>query len=608
MTFYDLPESLNTDIENYEKLVNNYLSGAIDKNRFKAFRVPMGIYEQRKNDTYMMRIRLPGGNITPRQLANIAEIAGKYTAAPLHITTRQDMQIHSVSAADTVSIYRELQKIGLSTRGGGGNTVRNITGSPDAGYDPDEVFDITPYIQALTSRLIAEPDSWTLPRKFKIAFSGSHRDTGLASVNDLGFIAKMKDGRRGFSVYAAGGMGIKPQIGIKLLDFAGEDQVYNITRAVKNIFDKYGNRKDRHHARLRFLYQDSGDALFREKFSTEYIEVKNKNYAPLLINEIPLQSKNFLEIPLLLGDISMTEAAELASILIPCGERILRTGQNQNIIIYNLPPEKLGQLEQTLQRKGFKTGCKKISDRITACAGASTCRLGLCLSRNLLLSARSSLEQFTDTSGYLDDISIKISGCPNACGQHLIGSIGFFGAAKRHDGKSVPMYHVMIGGNIAEDNSRFGTKIGSIPAKNVPALLSEILQKTADAKKPGENFSSFVSRLGLSVFCDLLKKYETIPDYKQDKSFYFDWLDNREFSISEKLEGECAAGLFDLIDYYIDESKKFIRESLSADTDKRNQLIKNAVASAANSLLITKGLEPKNDQEAVLLFRDHFTG
>ena len=282
MTFYKLPKNLNTQITEYEKLVKGYLQGTVPKTKLKSIRVPFGVYEQRLDETYMMRIRLPGGAITPRQLTAIATIASKYTNRPLHFTTRQDVQIHNLALKHTITLMRELQSIGLCSRGGGGNTIRNILGNYDSGIDRQEVFDVSPYIQALTSQLISEADSWTLPRKLKIAFSSSTLDKGLATINDLGFIAHInKNGEKGFSVYLAGGMGRKSKVGFLLYDFIPDCEVYNIAKTTKNFFDKYGNRKNKHKARLRFVLEKMGKKKFIETFEQEYQKVKEKNILPL---------------------------------------------------------------------------------------------------------------------------------------------------------------------------------------------------------------------------------------------------------------------------------------------------------------------------------------
>ncbi len=216
--FYDIPATLSDEINELEAFVRRYLEGNTDAEVLKVRRVPFGCYEQRENGTYMLRIRCPGGALTPRQLRTIAVLSKTHGRNSIHITTRQEFQIHNLKLMDVVPIVRELLSVGLATRGGGGNTVRNIIVSPDAGISADEVFDPGPYVFALTSRLIAEPNSWTLPRKFKIAFSNSDSDSAYAQFNDLGFIASLKQGEPGFRVYVAGGMGARPEVGHALHD------------------------------------------------------------------------------------------------------------------------------------------------------------------------------------------------------------------------------------------------------------------------------------------------------------------------------------------------------------------------------------------------------
>ena len=260
--FYTIPDSLKTEIDELESKIQQFQNGRLEAAALKVHRVPFGVYEQRKDNTYMVRIRCAGGAMTPAQLRLVAELSQRHGADTLHITTRQELQIHDVELDKVVPIMRQLLPAGLSTRGGGGNTVRNITASVDSGVAADEVFDVSPYAFALTSRLVSEPDSWLLPRKYKIAFSNSSRDTARAAFNDLGFIARTRNGVKGFEVYVAGGMGTKPQAGHRLHEFVADSEVYLIAEAVKRIFNQHGNRKNRHAARLRFLWNRLGEAGF----------------------------------------------------------------------------------------------------------------------------------------------------------------------------------------------------------------------------------------------------------------------------------------------------------------------------------------------------------
>ena len=283
---YKIPPNLDRDIDELESLIAKYHKGEIGAVELKAHRVPFGVYEQRERDTYMVRIRCAAGIVTPSQLEEVALLASQYGTGVVHLTTRQELQIHYIKLDDIVPIIRKLKEAGLASLGGGGNTVRNITAQEDAGIDNTEVFDVTPYAVALTNRLMAEDDSWTLPRKLKIAFSGSGQDKGYATIADVGFIAVVKGGKKGFKVYAAGGMGTISQVGKLLFDFIPADEAYYAAKAVKALFWKYGNRKNKHAARLRFLWQSLGEEEFKKRIQEEY-EALKKDKVPLLeIEEI----------------------------------------------------------------------------------------------------------------------------------------------------------------------------------------------------------------------------------------------------------------------------------------------------------------------------------
>ena len=283
---YKIPSQLDEEIGQLEAMIAKFKKGEVSPIELKVHRVPFGVYEQREPDTYMVRIRCAAGIITPAQLENVALIASQYGVGDLHITSRQELQIHYVKLDDLITVIRKLKEIGLATRGGGGNTVRNIAAQEDAGIDPHEEFDVTPYALALTTRLIAENDSWNLPRKFKIAFSGSAEDKGYATIADVGFIARIRDGEKGFVVYAAGGLGGKPSASKLLLDFIDEGQVYPVAKALKNIFWKYGNRRNKHLARLRFLWNSLGAEEFRKRFEDELAKVRQEGFQPLEIGPV----------------------------------------------------------------------------------------------------------------------------------------------------------------------------------------------------------------------------------------------------------------------------------------------------------------------------------
>jgi sulfite reductase (ferredoxin) len=606
MAEYSLPQGFEDELKQFERTTLDYLSGSLDNARFKPVRVPWGIYEQRESGRFMARVRLSGGDISPDQLKAVSNIALKYSGRPLHLTTRGDIQLHNIDIKDIPAVLISLAKSGLSTRGGGGNTVRNITADWMAGFAEDEVFDVSPYAGALTTRLIAENDSWSLPRKYKIAFSGSAADRAYATVSDLGFIAvKNSAGEPGFKVFAAGGMGRKPSPGILLHDYIPLCGVYDIAKAIKNLFNKYGNRKNRHAARLRFLLEKEGLEGFLGKYSAELELVKNEKYAPLEIKETVVTGR-YLELPQFLGDLDTEEALLIAAKASAFGDKSLRITPLQNVIIKNIPHMLFAKTEDELKRLNILKLPSPVVDNAVACAGASTCRLGICLSRGLLASIKDSLKGKRAELNPVADIKIKISGCPNSCGQHPVADLGFYGVVKRKGDSVLPAYAVVAGADISPEGSTLAGQIAVIPAKAAAQFVREVLLEAAASRNDGESFYAYYKRAGAEKIRAIAAKHAQVPDPAAAPEFYTDWGADRRFSVAEKLEGECSAGLFDLIELDFKESEAALNAGLDGVNVSEN--FRRAVASASRALLITKGIEAANDAEAVLLFKDNFIG
>lgn len=530
--FYSLPESLLEDIGDYERLVSDFLGGSIDSLRMKNSRVPMGVYEQRTDGAYMLRVRLPGGDITPGQLEAVTDIAQRHSpGAPLHITTRQDLQIHDLRLKDTPQIMRELADLGLSSRGGGGNTVRNIVGSWDSGFSPGEAFDVAPYVRALTTRMIAEKDSWSLPRKFKIAFSSSSSDTAYAMVTDLGFVAaRNADGSRGFQVYAAGGMGGRPCAGIRLFGFVQDHEIYGISAAAKRLFDRHGNREDRCAARLRFLRYQWGDEKFRERFAEVLAEVRSENPAPLDLLTSDVRFSGFVRIPVFLGDLSFGAAGAIARIARHFGSGSLRFTPRQNVIIRNIPEREIAGVRQELTGEGLLAGEGRISHNAVACAGAGACRLGICLSRELVKAIG---ERMDNSANGLSCLRVNISGCPNSCGQHLLADIGFCGGAARQHDRQIPVYTVVAGGETGGEGAKLAEAIGRIPARHVPEFLSEVVTLVSSTRAEWESFREWSAR-NREALKALAERHRQAAFPSENSSVYRDWGTDSEFSVSRK--------------------------------------------------------------------------
>lgn len=621
---YTLPLVLKQEIGRYNDLIKAYQSKKIDPKEFKAFRVPMGIYEQRKDGTYMVRVRCSAGFISPVQLKKVAEIAQKYGSQLIHITTRQELQIQNLALKDTYHILRDLYAIGLASRGGGGNTVRNIMASVDAGISKDEAFDVTPYNIALTNYLIAQPDSWTLPRKYKITFSGSDNDNAFAAFNDLGFIARIKEGQKGFKVYIGGSLGSKPMTGHVLFDFLPAEDILYVADAVKELFSRYGNRRNKHKARLRFVFYRLGKEKVFELFYQIYDALKQAKQLVLNLPSLPesstvnlpveatvdnsafaLWEKRYVTqqkqtgyvsilVPFEYGDVESGIIKNIGEFLIPFGEDVVRFSMRQNIHLRNIPKQYAATVFNFLQKTGVDTAQSYILNALVSCTGANTCRLGVCLSKGALGSLRKKLAASALDLDQLKEIRINVSGCPNSCGQQTNADIGFYGKVGRTD-RMFPAYHVVAGAVIGNGSPQLAEPVGSVSARDMPELTIDILRSYLNNKGANDSFSDYFKAGGKEEIEKLCQKYSNVPDFMDDKNYYFDWGSDQIFSLAGKGAGECSAGLFDMIDVdynTIRESRDEINES--TDNKKTESLLAKIVTASSRMLLITKGIEPKD--------------
>lgn len=553
---YSVPEAVVEDIRAFRKEVERFLSGEIPATAFKGISAPMGVYEQRRNGTYMVRIRGAAGLFLPHQVRFIADLATKYGSGFVHVTTRQDFQIHDVKIEDTPTIIESLLDAGLSSRGGGGNTVRNISACPLAGVCRDEAFDVTPHALALTEHLMSDRASFNLPRKFKVAFSGCGKDCALASVADLGFFAHEEGGQRGFSVYAGGGMGKQAALAVLLEDFVPESEIVNVAEAVKRLFDRHGDRANRHRARLRFvvarvgteefrrLYREELDSVRREGLAAPSISPLDQPCAPLdpdlgrgaLGTKLALWGRaNVLKqkqeglfavrIPLRLGNISSVGLATVADVSESVGGGLVRTTQDQELLIPHVRGTDVRRVHTALHSAGDEL-VRIGRVRCVACTGAATCRLGLCLSRELANAIELELLPLQVRFG----TRIRISGCPNSCGQHAIAPIGLYGTAARVNGKMVPYYAIVAGGQPGEGNAALAQLVGKVPARAVPSLLREFFSGAIASLGEAETLENWIDRIGLDYLRRLIPKYSHVPTYRKSPEFYRDFGSTHDFS------------------------------------------------------------------------------
>jgi sulfite reductase (ferredoxin) len=444
-TAWRLPSSLPDDLAAFDKVVAQFKQGAVSATQFQVFRVPQGVYEQRESGTYMLRVRFPAGVALPHQLRKLAHVAEHFGNVILHVTTRQDVQVHRVPLENIHPALVGLAEAGLSAKGGGGNTVRNITGCPHAGVCGDELFDVTPHVLALTEFMLREPQSFQLPRKYKIAVSGCGVDCSAATVNDLGFIAKTREGVDGFAVYVGGGMGSSSRVADRLEEFVPVAEVPLVAEAVKRVFNTHGNRKDKRLARLRFLIKQLGLERFRELYRGELKRLREETLpvatlrgmahpdvgsaAPILgqskpaspalqrwraANVEPQKQDGFhvVEIPLLLGDIPADKLRALAGVVEEHGEKSIRTTQTQNFILRWVREDELEALHAKLSPLGLAESHPPVLRNLVACTGASTCKLGICLSRGLAQGIADAVSASSLELHAVGPLQISISGCP----------------------------------------------------------------------------------------------------------------------------------------------------------------------------------------------------
>lgn len=630
---YQLPTTLSEDLIYFGTLVDDFTQGKTSAAQFKANRVPMGIYEQRKDGTYMVRVRCTGGFISPEQLRQVALTAKSHDSSFLHITTRQEIQIHHIRIEQTKTILPALQKVSLSSKGGGGNTVRNILVDISSGIHREETFDVLPYAVDLTTRLIAEPDSFTLPRKLKIAFSNREDVKDFAIINDLGYVAKIRDGKRGFQVFLGGSVASSPTLGWELFDFVSESELINIARAAKQFFNNHGNRKNKHKARIRYIFFKEGAEKTKELYFQYYHAVKaneNVEYQPKALIFAPKtpsfepventsgayqfwekryaqsQRQNQLysvNLAFTNGNADSDTLLKIADFAASFGDDVLRFTPRQQLQMRNIPKAYLGNVYQLIQELGLATEDPQIVNNIVSCTGADTCRLGICLSKGAASALQERLQKSKLPLDEAGSFQINISGCPNSCAQQLWSDLGFSGKVVRNE-RMYPAYNVWGAADKLSD-TRLGEHLGTVSARDLPAFTEKVLADYLPLKGQFPRFRAYLDGGGKEKIAQTLDSFKNVPSFKVDKNYYFDWGSEEIFSVVNKGPAECSAGLFDMIDIDLN----FIRENfvkLEAEGADVNPLLYDIVFSSSRMLLITKGVEPRTTAETFTMFIEKF--
>lgn len=562
------------EIERFRIRATEYLSGSVTEDEFRGFRLRHGIYGQRQPGVQMVRTKFPSGVVTSGQMEQLANISDRFANSKGHITTRQNLQYHFVPLDQVADLMHMLADSGMTTREACFNTVRNITACPKAGLSRHEVFDVRPYAQKLAFAFLRQGLTDSMPRKFKIAFDGCPHDDMLLGIHDLGFQALIRDGKRGFRVVVAGGLGPMPVEAAVLDEFLPEDRLVQRTEAVLRVFNEYGNRKNRNKARLKFVMRERGFPWLQETIEKEYQDILANGGIPMP-DEVPEGFGGFRSNPPALGqgallpvlnqtsgtadldrwletnveeqretgyamvtvtvdqgNLTADQMRALASLAADAGDGLIRITIDQNLLLGYIPLANLPRVHAALVAAGLgEPGAHQITDVVT-CPGAYSCNLALTKSMNLGAAIQESVRKYTSPEAR--NLNVKISGCPNSCGQHWTADFGFYGNARKIEGREIPYYLMVLGGNATE----FGFAIQSVPARLAPTAVERVLDHYQANRLTDESFRAYVSRQKVAFFkemtADLAKPPELFPE------IYNDWGDDEAFSL--KLgRGECAA-------------------------------------------------------------------
>ncbi len=641
---YRIPSTLNGDLDYTQSLIDQFKAGEIQAGQLKSNRVPMGIYEQRKNQHYMLRLRCAGGLVTPKQLAKIAFVGHQLSTSHLHVTTRQEIQIHNVDIEDAIPALKKLEKVGISSAGGGGNTVRNMMVDDRSGLTADEEFDVYPYVEELTSRLIAEKDSFTMPRKYKVAIDTSVATANYSYIADLGLQARIKDGQRGFRVLIAGSAASNAHTGWEVFDFLPEKDLYRAAKALKNWFHKYGNRRNRHKARMRYVFYKYGTEEAKRLYLEEFEELKKDGSIDFEAPALPLEHHKpnfpalkaptdfetwkhryahkqtnaeglkenlwYAYIPLRHGNNSTDFFAEVAEYLGNYGNDVIRFTKKEQIQVRNIPEEYLTNIYAFFKKLGvYQIDYPVVVTNLTCCTGADTCRLGICLPKGAIDGIA---KQLLDSDLNLDaipDFELRMNGCTNICALATWGDLGFSGRVGRVGDDPYPAYTIWLP---VKGKHEIDLQQGYIAAKKIPAFVEDYLRDVIAEQANYADYYDYVAKRGVNIVKDLIAKYKEVAPYSEAPDTFFDFGDDEKFSLIKYGKAECSAGLFDIIEIDQDtirEKRKEVEQLLSdgkQNTDKIEKLLHDIVFSENRMLLVTRGLDPRTDEDVYNGFEKEF--
>ena len=626
------------DIIDLEKKIRMFREGTIHEDKFRSLRLARGVYGQRQQGVQMVRIKLPYGKMTFRQWKRISDISDKYSTGNLHLTTRQDIQIHFVSLDRTPELWHELEQDKVTLREACGNTVRNITASVTAGIDPNEPFDITPYAHSLFEYLLRNPICQEMGRKIKISFSNTDEDTALAFIHDMGFLPKIKEGKRGFKVVVGGGLGAQPRMADLAHEFLPEDQLIPFAEAVLRVFDRHGERNSRSKARMKFLLQKIGFESFMELVEAERLAIKNKSFEinteRFEVNEeVQVKTETvsdvqkfeiwkttntfeqkqqgkfgvYIRVPL--GNISSVVSRSIIEKLNGFVGDDIRVTINQGLFLRNVPAANLAYVFNVLESEGLAAfGANSVAN-ITACPGTDTCNLAISDSVSITYELEKVIDQEFPDLVKNNDFKIKISGCMNSCGQHGMANIGFHGSSLKDVNKNVlPALQVLLGGGASGDGfGRAAEKVIKVPSKRGPQVLRYIFSDYQENGLEGEYFNSYFDRKGKNYFYELLKPLASLDALVQ--SDFIDWGQEVAFETAIGV-GECAAVMVDLVAILFVEADEKLADAKGAFESEKwadaIYLAYSAQVNAAKAMLLDIDVNCSTQMKVISEFTKNF--
>jgi len=630
------------DIIDLEKKIAAFREGKIHEEKFRSLRLARGVYGQRQPGVQMVRIKLPFGKVTFNQLLRIADIADEYGSGNLHLTTRQDIQIHYVSLDRTPQLWAELEQGDITLREACGNTVRNVTSSPDAGIDPLEPFDVSPYADAVFRYFLRNPICQEMGRKFKICFSSNDNDTAFSYIHDLGFIPKLKGEERGFKVMLGGGLGAQPSIASIVHEYLPEDQLIPFIEAVIRVFDRNGERNNRNKARMKFLVAKIGlEELLRlialEKTANKVKTFKVNRDAVLqpeppaaLAGSVPdvtlsnplayerwmatnvFEQKQpgffgvYVKVPV--GDIHTPEARQLVESLRGLVADEIRITINQGLLLKFARREALPAIYQALAAVHLaEPGFDSVAD-VTTCPGTDTCNLGISNSMTLSKVLEDLIYNEYEDFVYNRDIKIKISGCMNSCGQHGLAHIGFHGSSLKAEKRVLPSVQVLLGGGTMGDGiGRAADKVIKVPAKRATHVLRFVLNDYKANATGEETFNSYYDSKGKDYFYQLLKPLADLTTLTEEE--FVDWGHEETFATAIGV-GECAGVMIDLVATLLFESEEKLGWANEAFAGERwaDAIYHsyNTMVNSAKALLLDKNVNSSTQTGVIKEFDNHF--